>query len=151
MVARKKLPYLDNLLAKNQYVTGSLSYVDVVVFDFSLMVSVFAPEMLAEHPNIARHFKTINSLPQIQNYRNGKGKGRFDCLILTFHLIQCIFLKLTIFFNHFQVFGRNDCFICQALRLKEKFKDLLDQRLMVTSARRIRVLESTRVFCLKFQ
>ena len=75
--ARQKLPYLDKLLAKNGYVTGKLSYVDIEVFDFFLVIGVFAPELLKEHPNIARHFQTINSLPQIQNYRNGKGKGEF--------------------------------------------------------------------------
>ena len=48
---------------------------DVVLYDFSLLVNVFAPELLKENPNLARHFQTINSLPQIQNYRNGKGKG----------------------------------------------------------------------------
>ena len=72
----KKLLYLNNLLAKSQHVTGSkLSYADVVLYDFSLLLSVAAPELLEANAHIARHFKAINSLPQIQNYRNGKGKG----------------------------------------------------------------------------
>ena len=75
---REKLSYLNNLLADREYVTGKLSYVDIVLFDFMLLLSVFAPELLEENPHIARHLQTINTLPQIANYRNGKGKGGFD-------------------------------------------------------------------------
>ena len=73
--SNKKLPHLDNLLAKNQYVTGSLSYADIVLYDFSLLISVVEPKLLEKHSNIGRHFKTIDNLPQIKNYRAGKGRG----------------------------------------------------------------------------
>ena len=89
--ARKKLPHLNKLLAKSEYVTGKLSYVDVVVYDFSLVLSVFAPELLQENPNITRHFKTVNSLPQILTYRNGKGKGG---------LISSSLISYLVYFNN---------------------------------------------------
>ena len=69
------MPYLNNLLAKNEYVTGKLSYVDILVYDFLLLIGAFEPALLEENPHLARHVKTINSLPQIANYRAGKGKG----------------------------------------------------------------------------
>ena len=74
-IARNKLPYLNNLLAKNEYVTGKLSYVDILIYDFLLMIGAFEPVLLEENPHLVRHVKTINSLPQIANYRSGKGKG----------------------------------------------------------------------------
>ena len=74
-VTRKKLPYLNDLLGKHEYVTGSLSYVDILLYDFSLLIGAFEPALLQENPNLARHLKTIDSLPQIQNYKAGKGKG----------------------------------------------------------------------------
>lgn len=94
VVARQKLPYLNDLLAKNEYVTGKLSYVDVVLYDFCLVLSVFAPELLEEHPNIKRHFKAIDSLPAIKNYRNGKGKGK----LLSFRIRK----KLRTNLSHFR-------------------------------------------------
>jgi len=74
-MARQKLPYLNNLLAKNEYVTGKLSYVDILVYNFLLMFGTIEPKLLEENPHLARHVKTINALPQISNYRAGKGKG----------------------------------------------------------------------------
>ena len=74
-MTRKKLSYLNNLLAKSQYVTGKLSYIDVLVYNFMLMFGTFEPALLEENPNLARHVKTMDSLPQIANYRAGKGKG----------------------------------------------------------------------------
>ena len=83
-VTRKKLPYLNNLL-KNEYVTGKLSWVDILLYDFLLLIGAFEPKLLEENPNLARHVKTINSLPQISNYLAGKGKGEcLDSTVSTF-------------------------------------------------------------------
>lgn len=68
-VTHKKLAYLNNLLEKNDYVIGSrLTYVDVVVFDFLLLMRAFEPELITKNPNIARFIDTINKHPKIAEY-----------------------------------------------------------------------------------
>lgn len=68
-VTHKKLPYLNNLLEKNEYVTGSrLTYVDVVVYDFLLLMRAFEPELITKYSNIARFFGLINKHPKITGY-----------------------------------------------------------------------------------
>jgi len=68
-VTFKKLPYLNNLFAKNEYVTGRrLTYVDVVVYDFLLLIRAFEPELITKNANIARFIDSINKHPRIAEY-----------------------------------------------------------------------------------
>ena len=67
--ARTKLPFLNNLFAKNEYVVGKkFTYVDIVVYDLLLLLNAFEPALLKENPNLERFKNTINNLPKIQNY-----------------------------------------------------------------------------------
>lgn len=68
-VTNKKLPYLNNLLAKSEYVTGSrLTYVDVYLYDCLLLFRAFEPEFIAKNANLARFFDTMNKHPKIVEY-----------------------------------------------------------------------------------
>lgn len=106
-VTRKKLAYLNNLLAKNEYVTGKrLSYIDIMLFDFLLVIGTFEPKLLEENPNLARHLKSINSLPQISNYRAGKGKG--ECR-LDFQIVLELEINLNPLANLHSKFSHHRC------------------------------------------
>jgi len=70
-LANKKLPYLNNLLANNEYVVGDrLTYVDVVVYDFLLLMRAFEPELISKNANLARFIDTIQKLPKMNDYMN---------------------------------------------------------------------------------
>ena len=68
-IANKRLLYLDAQLGKNDYVVGNrLTYVDVVVFDFLLLMRAFEPELVTKNPNLARFVERIQKLPRISEY-----------------------------------------------------------------------------------
>ncbi|KAG4068412.1 hypothetical protein HA402_007932 [Bradysia odoriphaga] len=68
-VAYKKLAYLNNLLGKNEYVTGSrLTYVDVYLYDSLLLLRAFESELITKNANLARFIETMNKHPKIAAY-----------------------------------------------------------------------------------
>lgn len=83
---RTKLPHLNNLLSKNEYVLGSkLTYVDIIVYDVLLLVRAFEPSLLNENANLIRFVDKITSLPNITKYisskrfKDTKGNPRTFC------------------------------------------------------------------------
>lgn len=68
-VTYKKLTYLNNLLEKNEYVTGSrLTYVDVYLYDFLLLIRAFESELITKNANLGRFIETMNKHPKIAAY-----------------------------------------------------------------------------------
>ena len=72
-MTNKKLPLLNTLLGKNEYVAGNrLTYVDVVVFDFLLLMRTIEPELVTKNSNLSRFVETIQKLPKISEYLTSK-------------------------------------------------------------------------------
>lgn len=67
--ATKKLSYVNDLLGKNEYVIGSrLTYVDVYLYDFLMLMKAFHPELVTENANLVRFVETINKNPKVAAY-----------------------------------------------------------------------------------
>jgi len=68
-----KLPYLNDLFAKNKYVVGDkFTYVDIVVYDFLLLIRAFEPDLITKNANLARFIDTIQNHPNITKYLNSE-------------------------------------------------------------------------------
>jgi len=71
-----KLPGLNDLLGKNEWVMGYLTYLDFLLAEFTERTSDMDAEtgtnILTDYPNIIAHSKRVQELPAVKAYRKSE-------------------------------------------------------------------------------
>lgn len=70
---KEQLPASVELLSKflgaNQYaVGGNITYVDFLLYEYTVILKVLAPEVFAKFDNLKQYLARIEALPQLQTY-----------------------------------------------------------------------------------